>query len=70
MYTIISAFCLAETMSIYPNQCKNVKSREKKLKLGAIVQRFETEMVDLFLTCWEQIIIMQILEDHMSSIFN
>ena len=32
MHMIISAFCLAESMYIYPKQCKNVKSRVQKFE--------------------------------------
>ena len=53
MYTIIFAFWLAEIISTYPKQCKNVN--------------FKLKMNYAFLTHWEWII-MQILEDHMSSL--
>ena len=55
MRTIITAFWLAESMSIYSKQCKNVKLR---------VQRLE---IDAFWTRWEWIIL-EILKDHMSSL--
>ena len=53
----MSAFWLAESMSIYPKRCKNTKlSEDLKLK-----------MIDAFLTHWQRII-MHILENHMPSL--
>ena len=56
MHTIIFAFWLAESMSIYPAKTWNWECKDFKLK-----------MIDAFLTHWERII-MQTLEDHMSSL--
>ena len=56
MHTIIFPFWLAESMSIYPAKTWNWECKDFKLK-----------MIDAFLTHWERII-MQTLEDHMSSL--